>query len=72
MLVLTRRQNERIVLPELGIAIEVVRIKGNAVQIGIDAPPSVRVMRQELLTADAGQPKPTAIRDRRPTLTHAH
>jgi carbon storage regulator CsrA len=49
VLVLTRRLNERIVLPGLGVAVCVVAIKGNTVRLGIEAPPDVRVMREELL-----------------------
>jgi len=49
MLVLSRKENSKIVLPELGITIEVLKIKGATVKIGVDAPRSVRVVRQELL-----------------------
>ena len=48
MLVLSRRENETILIPELGITLEVVRIKGNTVRIGIDAPRSIRIVRGEL------------------------
>ena len=49
MLVLTRRESEKILIPDLGITLEIVRIKGNNVRIGIEAPPEIRVMRGELL-----------------------
>ena len=49
MLVLSRRLNEKIVLPGLGITIEVVGLKGNTIRIGIQAPPAVDIVRQELL-----------------------
>jgi carbon storage regulator len=48
MLVLSRRKDESIVLPDLGITIEVIRIKGNKVRLGIKAPDSVRILRSEL------------------------
>lgn len=48
MLVLSRRKDESIVLPELGITIEVIRVKGNKVRLGIKAPDSVRILRSEL------------------------
>jgi carbon storage regulator len=54
MLVLSRRESEQIVIPELGITLQVIRIKGNSVKIGIDAPPNIRVLRGELqLRAEA-------------------
>lgn len=49
MLVLSRKPNEAIVLPGLGVTVRVLSIKGNAVRIGIEAPPDVGVVREELL-----------------------
>ena len=48
MLVLSRKAKETIVFPELGISLKVVRVKGNVVQLGIEAPDSVRILRGEL------------------------
>ena len=48
MLVLSRRQNEEIVFPELGITVKVIRVKGNQVRLGVTAPEAVRVLRSEL------------------------
>ena len=50
MLVLTRRQNEKIVLPGLNITIQVLDLKGGRVRIGIDAPPDVKILRSEVVT----------------------
>jgi carbon storage regulator len=47
MLVLTRRPSERIQIGE-NIAIVVVRIKGQSVRLGIEAPAKVAVRRGEL------------------------
>jgi carbon storage regulator len=47
MLVLTRRVNETIVI-EGGIRVTVVAIKGDKVRLGIEAPESVRVDREEV------------------------
>lgn len=49
MLVLTRRENERIVLPTVNTKIQVVRIAGSTVRLGIEAPPEIPVLREELL-----------------------
>ena len=53
MLVLSRRLNERIVLPGLNVTIEVVSIKGNSVRLGITAPDGVTILREELLDGPA-------------------
>jgi carbon storage regulator len=47
MLVLTRRENERIRLGD-SIVLTVVRIGGDRVRLGIDAPANVVVLRDEL------------------------
>jgi carbon storage regulator len=52
MLVLSRRATQKLVLPELGITITVVAIKGGVVRVGIDAPAQVTVLREELLQRD--------------------
>lgn len=49
MLVLSRRQDEAIVIGTARIVI--VRISGNRVQLGVEAPKSVTVIREELLNA---------------------
>ncbi len=48
MLVLTRRCDEEIVMPDSGITLKVIEIKGNRVKVGISAPDSVKVVRGEL------------------------
>ena len=47
MLVLTRKTQERIQIGD-SVTITVVRIKGNTVRVGIEAPQEVRVVRGEL------------------------
>ncbi len=48
MLVLSRRENEQILFPSLGITLEVLRVKGNTTRIGISAPDDVPIQRAEL------------------------
>ena len=48
MLVLTRKLNEQIKIGR-DITITIVRLKGNVVRVGIDAPKNVRIARSELL-----------------------
>ena len=47
MLVLSRREKERIRLGD-SIVVTVVRLSGDRVRLGIEAPPSVLVLRDEL------------------------
>ncbi len=55
MLVLSRKCTETIVLPTLGITINLLEIRGNRVRIGIDAPAEVPVYRQEVAERLAAQ-----------------
>jgi carbon storage regulator len=48
MLVLSRKPGERILVPGCELSITVVAIEGNAVRLGISAPPEVGVYREEL------------------------
>lgn len=48
MLVLSRRVDDRIVFPTVGINLQILRVKGNNVRIGIEAPPNLPVLRHEL------------------------
>jgi carbon storage regulator CsrA len=48
MLVLSRRIEETITFPELDIKIEVLKVKGSTVRLGIDAPIEIQVLRGEL------------------------
>ena len=49
MLVLSRKEDQKIIFPSLGISVEVTRVKGNTVRLGVDAPRSIKVVRGELL-----------------------
>ena len=55
MLVLTRKAQEEILIGD-SIRISIVRIKGNTVRLGIEAPRDVRVVRAELPPADDDGP----------------
>lgn len=48
MLVLTRKHDEKVVLPELEIEICVLKIRGGSVAIGINAPRKIKILRGEL------------------------
>jgi carbon storage regulator CsrA len=55
MLVLTRKVQQQIQVGQ-DITITIVRIKGNTVRVGIEAPRSVRVARGEALSTQAAAP----------------
>jgi carbon storage regulator CsrA len=48
MLVLSRKESDKIHFPTLGITLEVLRIRGNKARIGIDAPTDIPVVRHEV------------------------
>jgi carbon storage regulator len=49
MLVITRRQKEKIVFPTIHIEVQVLEVKGGQIRLGIEAPPHVSVFREELI-----------------------
>ena len=76
MLVLTRRPQEQILMPELGITITVLNARPGRVKLGIDAPPDIQITRpgaqrpeHMLRTTSDGKddstvPRPMVLRER--------
>lgn len=59
MLVLSRKRNERVVIDEKTV-ISIVEIRGDKVRLGIEAPSSVSVDREEIYLAkqrEKGEPE---------------
>lgn len=56
MLVLSRKTQERIQIGD-NVVVTVLRVKGNMVRIGIEAPKDVRVMRAELPSHAENEPQ---------------
>jgi carbon storage regulator CsrA len=52
MLVLSRKENEKVVFPHLGIALSVLRVGGGKVRLGIEAPDDVAVVRREIASEE--------------------
>jgi carbon storage regulator len=48
MLILSRKRGERIVVPHCNLAVTIIGTKGNAVRLGICAPESLAVYREEV------------------------
>lgn len=53
MLVVSRKQNQSVVFPALGITVEILRVAGKAVRVGVRAPDDIRVLRGELVDPDS-------------------
>jgi carbon storage regulator CsrA len=53
MLVLSRKPTQRLVFPTLNTAIQVLEIRRGMVRLGIEAPPDVTVLREEVLARPA-------------------
>lgn len=51
VLVLSRKENQQILFPGLGIEVSVCRISGKSVSVGVNAPKSVQILRGELRDA---------------------
>ena len=69
MLVLSRKKAEQIQIGD-NITITVLRVKGSAVQIGIDAPNHVKILRSELSFDPPGTPLAAPL-DTQPAPRHA-
>jgi carbon storage regulator len=50
MLIITRRPGEKLMIGD-DVVVEVIEVSGSSVRIGIDAPKSVRVYREEIYSA---------------------
>ncbi len=48
MLVLSRRESDKVLFPSLGISVEVLRVQGNKTRLGITAPADVPILRHEI------------------------
>jgi carbon storage regulator len=63
MLVLSRKENERIRLGD-SIVVTVVRLSGDKVRLGIEAPANVVVLREELQPHSAAGPADSRLKER--------
>lgn len=50
MLVLSRREDDKILFPNLGVTVQILKVAGNKVRVGVQAPDDVKVLRHELTT----------------------
>ncbi len=61
MLVLRRKTNQDILMPQHDIIIRVLEIKGQRVSLGIEAPGSVKILRAEVYIDSAAESAHGAI-----------
>jgi len=69
MLILSRRVNEKIVIGD-NVVVSVIEVRGDQVKIGIEAPKSVKVYREEVFEAiqDENRRAAAASLDRLPSI----
>ena len=60
MLVLSRKAEQKVCFPSLGITVQILRVKGSSVRLGVDAPTEVRIIRDELDDDGSDRPPPQA------------
>lgn len=60
MLILSRKTNEKIVIGD-SITISIIEVRGDQVKIGVDAPRSVKVFRQEVFEAIQNENKAAVV-----------
>jgi carbon storage regulator len=59
MLILSRKINERIMIGD-DISISIIEIRGDQVRLGVDAPKTIKVFRQEVFDAIRAENKAAA------------
>jgi carbon storage regulator CsrA len=52
MLVLSRKENEKVLFPHLGIAVQILRVAGGKARLGVEAPHDVSVVRHEIASEE--------------------
>lgn len=57
MLVLSRGPKDKVLFPNLGITVEILRVSGNRVRVGVNAPDDVRILRHELSEHETAEPQ---------------
>ena len=58
MLVLSRRVDQKVSFPGLGITVQILGVKGSNVKVGVDAPTEIRVIREELADQEPKKASP--------------
>ncbi len=70
MLVLSRGPQDKIVFPNLGITVEILRVDGHRVRVGVEAPKDIRILRHELTNTLNGELRSKAEREAESAKAH--
>ena len=71
MLVLTRRVNERLLIPSIQTTVRILSARPTGVRLGISAPPEITVLLEEVSLDPAIRPGPDAVAvEEPPRLSH--
>lgn len=71
MLILSRKTNQKILVGD-DIEITIIEIRGDQVKIGISAPSSVKVFREEIYQEIQNENKAALVGDKTPKLPDLH
>ncbi len=70
MLVLSRKEDEKLLFPHLGITLQVLRVAGGKVRLGIEAPTDVSVVRFEIASSDQLDEVANRVKQKAKGLSH--
>ncbi len=62
MLILTRRIGEKLIIGE-NVTVTILAVKGNQIRVGIDAPPEVKVHREEIYLKIQSEKKSSVLNE---------
>ncbi|AIN92730.1 carbon storage regulator CsrA [Treponema putidum] len=71
MLILSRKTNQKILIGD-NIELTIIDIRGDQVKIGVDAPASVKVFREEIYQEIQNENKAALVRDAKLNLPELH
>ncbi|MFN4261882.1 MAG: carbon storage regulator [Gemmataceae bacterium] len=63
MLVVSRKQGEELIIPELNVTVSLLEVRNDQVRVGVSAPPDVLIYRRELWERIQGRSGPPPEED---------
>jgi len=71
MLILSRKTNQKILIGD-DVELTIIEIRGDQVKIGVNAPPIIKVFREEIYQEIQNENKAALVKDRIPVLPNLH